>query len=444
MSRGGAGRVPATRVELEAIFRAALAEVDAGRLVAEAVSEEAGRLVLAGAPLPPGAPLRVLAAGKAAVPMAAALEARAGARIAAGLAVTKAGHGGTLERIELLEAGHPVPDRRSERAGRAARALVEAGQPDEVLVVLLSGGASALLAASLADLSLEDVAETTRVLLRAGAPIDALNAVRKRLVDLAGGRLATRSRAHRIELLVLSDVAGDRLDVIGSGPFAPDPTTYADAWRVLERYAVDGRVPARVREHLLAGQRGEREETPGPGAAVFERVRATVLASNRTLVEAARSEAGRRGHRTIALGGELRGEAREVGRRLAAIGRGLRPPLLLLAGGETTVTVRGSGRGGRCQELALAAALELDGSPGVALLAAGSDGTDGPTDAAGAYADGGTLARARRLDLDPRAALARNDAYGFFAREGGILRTGPTGTNLQDLVLVLAGPGPTR
>jgi hydroxypyruvate reductase len=425
---------------LEAILAAAIRATHAGERLRAALVREGGTLGLAGRPLPDGARLVVAALGKAAGAMALALEEVAGERIAAGLVVTKAGHGVALRRCALREAGHPVPDGRSAAAGREVLRLAEGARPEDVLLVLLSGGASALSACPQAGLAQEDLAATTALLLRAGAEIEELNAVRKHLTELSGGRLAARAACRRIEVCVVSDVLGDRLDVIGSGPCEPDPSTFADALGVLAARGVLARVPVAVRAHLEAGARGERPESPKPGDPAFARVRTTLLASNRDALAAAAREAGARGLRAVRVSGALRGEARRAGRRLAALGRALREdgPVCLLAGGETTVTVRGAGRGGRCQELCLAAALELAGEPRVALLAAGTDGSDGPTDAAGAFADGGSVARGAQLGLDAAGCLARNDAHGFFAGEGGLLRTGPTGTNVLDLVLVLA------
>jgi glycerate-2-kinase len=401
-----------------------------------------GSLVLAGEPLAADARLVVVAAGKAAAPMAAALEAAAGGLVAAGCAVTKDGHGVPLARVALREAGHPVPDARSESAGRAVLRLAASARPEDVLVVLLSGGASALLACPLDGLGREDVAAATALLLRAGAGIDELNAVRKHLTALSGGRLALASPAGRIEVLAVSDVPGDDPAVLGSGPCAADRTRYADAVAIAHRRGVWGALPERVRTHLDEGARGRRPESAKPGDPRLARVRTTLLASNRDALEAAAAAARGHGRRPLLVTGALRGEARVAGRRLAALGLAARAqqPLLLLAGGETTVTVRGDGRGGRSQELALAAALALDGHAGVALLAAGTDGSDGPTDAAGAFADGGTLARGRTAGADARAALARNDAYGFFAIEAGLVVTGPTRTNVMDLVLLAVGP----
>jgi glycerate-2-kinase len=374
--------------------------------------------------------------------MAAALEELAGARIAAGLAVTRDGHGLPLARIALREAGHPVPDRRSEAAAREALQLVESARPEDVLLVLLSGGASSLLASPAPGLDLGDLARTTAALLAAGAEIGELNAVRKHLSAVAGGRLAQRAACHRIEVLALSDVPGDRWDVIGSGPFAPDPTRFADALAVLERRGVLGAVPRAVVVHLEAGARGALPETPAPGDPQLARVRSTLLGNNLTAALAAARSAQSRGWLAPVLDGALRGEARCAGRRLAALARALRAPqpVCLVAGGETAVHVRGAGRGGRSQELALAAALELAGVSGVALLAAGTDGSDGPTDAAGAFADGGSVARGCARGREAAADLAANDSYGFFDAEGGLLRTGPTRTNVMDLALVWVAP----
>ena len=428
----------ARRAHLEALFREGLVAVDASAAVQRAVVRYGDELSIAGVPLDPRARLVVLAVGKAAAGMAAALERLAGERIDAGLAVTKDDHGVPLERIALREAAHPVPDARSQRAAREAIHLVQIARREDVLVVLLSGGASSLLSAPAPGLTLADVAGTTAALLAAGVEIEGLNAVRKHLSAVAGGRLARRAACGRIEVLAISDVPGDRLDVIGSGPLAPDPTTYADALAVLDEAGLRDRVPAAVRAHLEAGARGEAEETPKPGDPDLARVRTTVLANNRMALEAVRAAAESEGRRAVVLEGGLRGEAREAGRRLAAQAgsqAGSRP-VCLVAGGETTVHVRGDGRGGRSQELALAAALELEGRAGAAILAAGTDGTDGPTEAAGAYADGETVARGRARGVDAQAALADNDAYTFFSAEGGLFCTGPTGTNVMDLALL--------
>lgn len=429
-------------------FHAGLAAVDSGAAVRAQVRRGAdGRLEIAGRALPPGARVRLIASGKAAGAMARAFEEVAEGDLAAGLCVTKQGHAVPLARIESREAAHPVPDASGESAARACLALAASCAPEDVLVVLLSGGSSALLACPAPGVPREALAAATELLLRAGAPIEELNAVRKHLSGISGGRLAARTRARRIEVLAVSDVVGDRLDVIGSGPCHPDPTTYADALRVLALRGLLERVPAEVRAHLEAGARGLREETPKPGDPALARVCTTLVATNRTALQAVELAASRDGVASVRVTDRLAGEARQAGARFAALARCVSGPLprLLLAGGETTVRVRGPGRGGRSQELALAAAIGLAGVPGVTVLAAGTDGTDGPTDAAGAWVDGDTVARGARAGVGAGAALEQNDAYGFFSAEGGLVRIGPTSTNVMDLVLALwEPPGPAR
>lgn len=437
---------PLARERLETLFRAALAGADAGAAVRRVVVPRAdGTLDVGGVRLPAARRLVVLSAGKGAAPMARALADAVPERIARGLVVTKDGHGQPVPGFVLRETAHPVPDARCEAAGREALALAASGRPDECFVVLLSGGASALLACPAPGLALADLADTTDALLRSGADIHAMNALRKHLSALAGGRLAAAWRgAGPIVVLAVSDVPGDRLDVIGSGPCTPDPTRFADAWDVVVQAGLAERLAPRVRAHLQAGLRGERPETPER----LEGVEARVIASNEQALAAAAEAAHGEGLRVLRDPQPLAGEAREAAARLLAAGRRAAgpAPLLFLAGGETTVQLdsgSGTGRGGRNQELALAAALALDGDPGVRLLAAGTDGSDGPTDAAGAFADGGTVARGDARGVDARAALARHDSFGFFVAEGGLLRTGPTGTNVMDVALVsFAGSSP--
>jgi len=429
------------RARLEELFSAALEAVDPARAVAGAVQRKGDQIEIAGEPLEPGARLVVLAVGKAAGTMARALEALVGDRIAAGLVVVPDGLAVDLEHMTLRETAHPIPDERCERAGQMAIDLVAGARPDDVLLAMISGGASSLMSCPVEAVTLSDLANTTDRLLQGGAEIGELNAVRKHLSRLAGGRLTTHASSRRIEVLAISDVPGDGLDVIGSGPLAADPTTYRDALDSVSR--IGGGFPERVRAHLEAGARGEFDDTPSQGAAVFDRVRSTLLASNATAIEAACLAAEARGMRALALPGYLKGEAQVAGRRLAGLGKSTdsSQPVCAIAGGETAVVVRGNGRGGRNQELALAAAIELSRSATVSLLAVGTDGIDGPTDAAGAFADGGTLARGRALGLDALAALDANDSHSFFAREGGIVRTGPTGTNVMDLAFLHVKPG---
>ena len=411
---------------------------------------EAEQPSIAGEPIALQGELVVVALGKAAVPMAGAALRVVGTRATRGLVVTKDGHATEPLMLPVREAAHPVPDERCAAAGRELLELASSCGPDDTLLVLLSGGASALTTRPIDGLSLADLAATTRALLEAGADIEALNCVRKHLSALGGGGLALACPAGRIEVLAVSDVLGDALDVIGSGPCAPDPSTWEDAAATLARFELAGRLPAAVCLAIERGVRGELEETAKPGAPAFSRVRSHIVARNadarRAVLEAARES----GLEALDMGEALRGEARDVGRRVAGLARSLRParPLLLVAGGETVVTVRGRGRGGRSQELALAAAIELaradpasrERAPSVSLVAIGTDGTDGPTDAAGAYADSGSVNRARDRGVDALEALRNNDSHGFFGTEGGSIETGPTRTNVMDLLLVRVDP----
>jgi len=388
----------------------------------------------------------VLAAGKAAPAMAAAAETVLGDRLAAGLAVSNAS-GPDLVRTRLILAGHPLPDARGVEAARAVEAMVGGLSAEDVVVVLLSGGASALLPAPVPGVSLADKVDVTSRLLRAGATITELNTVRKHLSRLKGGGLARAAAPARVVTLVLSDVVGDDLSTIASGPTVPDPTTYADALRILDERGLASATAASVLRHLQAGGRGEVAETPKPRDPIFRRVRTRLIGSNRISVAAAAGEATRQGLRVLVLTTRLEGEAREVARALVAVlrecvesGRPAAPPVCLLAGGETTVTVRGDGRGGRNQEMAVAAADLLASFPVEAVVATlATDGRDGPSDAAGGVADRTSVARARALGLAPPAAfLAANDSSAFLAPLGDLIVTGPTGTNVVDLAVLLA------
>ena len=369
--------------------------------------------------------------------MAATLERALGPRITEGLVVVKDGYMVTTERIVLREAGHPVPDARGQAATEEMVRRANAAGADDLIVFLVSGGGSALTPAPVPPITLAEKQDTTRLLLGAGATINELNTVRKHLSLFKGGQFARAAAPATLVALILSDVIGDPLDVIASGPTAPDPTTFADALSVLARRGVGGQVPLPVRARLETGARGEIAETPKPGDPAFKRVTNVVIGNNATVVEAAAAEARRLGYRTEILTRELQGEAREVARQLVARARGQVPHTCLIAGGETTVTVRGRGRGGRCQEFVLAAALELSSEDRLVVLAAGTDGSDGPTDAAGAIADATTITRGERGGRAARAALDDNDAYTFLSAADALVVSGPTNTNLLDVYVVL-------
>jgi hydroxypyruvate reductase len=381
--------------------------------------------------------LLVLGCGKASAAMARAVEERLGDRVSGGLVVVKDGYTAPTHRVTVVEAGHPVPDARGEAAASRLLDLARTAGGDDLVLVLVSGGGSALTPAPVPPVTLAEKQALTRLLLAGGATINELNAVRKHLSRFKGGQLARAAAPARVLTLVLSDVIGDPLDVIASGPTAPDPSTFADALAVLADRGVRPAVPASALARLEAGSRGEVEETPKPGDPLFERVTHAVIGNNELVVGAAAAAAAGLGYAPSVLTRELQGEARQVARALVERARALAPPACLIAAGETTVTVRGRGRGGRCQELALAASLALEPGDDLVVLAAGTDGTDGPTEAAGAVVDGSTAGRGAAAGLDPRAALDDNDAHTFLAATGDLLVTGPTNTNLLDLYLVL-------
>jgi glycerate 2-kinase len=426
------------REAARSVFDAGLAAADVAPLV---------RRALADVRLGPTGRVRVVGAGKASGAMAAAAESALGDVIADGLVVVKDGYRAPTHRITLVEAGHPVPDARGEAAAHRIRALAEACGADDLLLVLVSGGGSALTPAPVPPITLADKQAMTRLLLAAGANINQLNAVRKHCSLLKGGQLARAAAPARVHALLLSDVIGDPLDVIASGPTAPDVSTFADARAILERLDLLARAPAPIVDRLERGIRGEVPETPKPDDPVFRRVTNTVIGNNALVVDAAAARARALGYTPHVLTRSLEGEAREAADRLVVLARQFREgrgpvaaPACVIAGGETTVTVRGKGAGGRCQEFGLAAALALEGQDGVVALAAGTDGTDGPTDAAGALVDGGSARRARERGLDPRASLDANDSNPVLAATGDLVVTGPTNTNLLDLYLLLIDP----
>jgi hydroxypyruvate reductase len=384
----------------------------------------------------------VVGAGKAAAAMGRAIERIAGRRIATGHLNIKDGHGGSLRRIAQHECGHPMPDARGVAGAVTIARLAQEAAAGDLVICLISGGASALMPLPAPGLTLEDKQGVTRLLLECGATIHEINTVRKHLSAIKGGQLARLASPARVLTLVLSDVVGDDLSVIGSGPTWPDASAFADARAVLRKYGIEAKAPAAVVEHL----RQARQETPKPGDPAFARTETVIVGSNALAVQAAAREAKARGYRPLILSTTIEGETREIARMHAEIarevrihGRPVKAPACLISGGETTVTLRGAGQGGRNQEFAAAAAQAIDGLAGVCVLSAGTDGTDGPTDAAGAVVTGGTAARARAQGLSLRHALEENDAYPFFDALGDLVRTGPTGTNVMDVRLMLIG-----
>lgn len=379
----------------------------------------------------------VVGAGKASGTMALAAESVLRKRIVDGCVNVKAGDPTVCKRIELRPCGHPIPDRRGVNGAEQIIRICERAGERDLVICLWSGGASALAPYPAGHITIAEKQYTTKLLLDCGANIHELNAVRKHISRFKGGLLAKAAFPAHVLSLILSDVVGDDLDVIGSGPTAPDSSTFASALAVLEKYGLRTRVPKTVQAYLEKGE----HETPKPGDPVFQRVENVIIGNNQKALEAAAAQARRFRYNTIILGSTLEGETRDVGRMHAAIARQIRlqgqplaAPACVISGGETTVTIRGKGKGGRNQEFVLAAALDIAGLEDVVVMSVGTDGTDGPTDAAGAVADGATVARS---DRDAAADLANNDSYPFFDRLGDLLKTGPTGTNVMDLHLVL-------
>jgi glycerate 2-kinase len=434
--------------KLNALLEAALAAVEPAQAVRRALRVSGAQLSVGGHELRLREFRRVIVvgAGKASAPMAAAVEEVLGNALPIEGSVTvRYGHAAPTREIRIREASHPVPDALGVAATRAIVELLEGADERDLVVCVISGGGSALLTLPAEGISLEDMQRTTDALLRSGATINEMNVVRKHLDAVKGGGLARLAAPAQLVTLVLSDVVGNPLDAIASGPTVPDTSTFEDAASVFERYALWDQVPGSVVERLRAGLSGSVEETPKPGDAVFERTLVEVVGSNLLACEAAAQAASTMGLQVLVLSTFIEGEAREVGRVLASLlrevdasGHPLSRPCCVVAGGETTVTVRGGGLGGRNQELALSAAFALRGLRDVLLGSIGTDGSDGPTDAAGAFVDGTTLDRAAALDLDAANFLAQNDSYTFFDRLGDLIRTGPTNTNVNDIYLLLA------
>jgi len=419
------------------IFRAALDAAEPQQAVLRHLRSD-GRTLIAGRQryrLMETERIFVIGAGKASAAMASAVERLLGRRITDGLVTVPDGVTSRVRRIRLQNARHPLPDQRGvDGAHQIAEMARQAGERDLVICVI-SGGASALLPAPAPGLTLEQKQSITKALLNGGATIHELNAVRKHLSMIKGGQLAALAYPARVIALILSDVIGDDLDVIGSGPTVGDRATVADARAVLKKYGIE-------EPHEVL------RETPKPGDTRLSRVQNVIIGSNRLAIDAAAAKAKELGYKPLILSTFIDGETRDVAAMHAAIAkeiiannRPVRRPVCILSGGETTCTVRGSGLGGRNQEFVLAAAIALQGAPDTIIFSGGTDGLDGPTDAAGATADGNTVVRAAALGMDARSYLANNDSYHFFEPLNGLVKTGPTGTNVMDVrVLLLDRP----
>jgi len=430
------------------IFHAALAAVDPEEAIRRHLRIEADTLSIGDHRYGLNAFERILVvgAGKAVAPMAKSLEDLLGDRISAGIVVVKDGHGLPLKKIRIQEAGHPVPDERGVAGTLDILKLLEGATKRDLVICLISGGGSALLIAPAEGISLADKQAATRNLLACGATIHEINTIRKHLSRAKGGLLARAAHPAATLSLILSDVVGDDLDVIASGPTVPDRSVFQNAIDILQRYEIWDRTPASVRERLSQGAGGSIPETPKPGDPAFQDGAQVLVGSCLRALDAAAQTAAGLGYQPLILSSKIEGEAREVAKAFAAMGKEILssrhpvpPPACLLMGGETTVTLQGEGRGGRNQEFVLSGAIAIDGAERIVFLAGGTDGTDGPTDAAGALADGRTIARAKALGMNPFAFLKRSDSYHFFQPLNDLILTGPTRTNVMDVYMILVG-----
>jgi len=430
-----------------AILEAALRAVDPAAAVKRALQVE-GNTLRVGAnsyDLAAYEHIYVVGAGKASAAMAVAVEETLGEGITSGWVNVKDGYSAPTRTVTIHEAGHPLPDARGIQGSRQMVSLLRGTAPQDLVLCLISGGGSALMTLPVQGITLTDMGPLTDALLRSGATINEINAIRKHLSQVKGGQLARLAQPAQVIALILSDVIGNPLDVIASGPTSSDPTTFAQAYAVLQKYRLLDEVPAAIVRHLEHGIEGQVPETAKAGEEALERTQNVIIGSNEHAAQAALEKARQLGLNTLLLSTFVEGEAREVAKVVAAIarevvhsGQPIARPACIIAGGETTVTVRGSGLGGRNQELALAAVAGIEGLDGVAIVALGTDGTDGPSDAAGAICTGRTALRAAQQGLSIAGYLADNDAYRFFEALGVLIISGPTNTNVNDLIFVLA------
>jgi glycerate 2-kinase len=434
------------REALEHILRAGLDAVDPEKAVLRHVQRKGEKLSVGDRSYDLDHFRRILliGAGKGTAPMAKAVEDILGDMLTDGWIIVKYGYGMLLKRTHVVEAGHPIPDEAGLRGAEELLSQLRQCTEEDLVICAFSGGGSALLPAPIPPFTLEQKQECTRLLLECGATIDEINAIRKHLSRSKGGWLAKTASPATVVSLMLSDVIGDRLDVIASGPTVPDESTFEDCLSIIERHDLGDKLPKGVVEFLKQGVAGNVPETPKGRDPAFARVQNLIVGNNRGALQAAQQQATSLGYESMILSSQIEGEAREVGQVFAAIGKEichaglpLSAPACVLAGGETTVTIHGEGKGGRNQELALACAISIDGWERISLLSAGTDGTDGPTDAAGAVVSGLTCEKARQADLNPHGYLAANDSYTFFDSLGDLLKTGPTRTNVMDIICML-------
>lgn len=437
------------RLKVAAILSSAMSAVDPAVAVKHILIRQGKRLLVAGKSydLSRLNHIWLIGVGKAGVPMAQSVVEVLGDRLSGGIVIVKEGFamGSLPEHVTLLEAGHPIPDQRGQAGAQQIECLLQPLQPDDLVLCLISGGGSALLPHPVIGVSLPDLQLLSQYLLDCGASVNEINTLRKHVDQFKGGQLVRFASPARVVSLILSDVVGNPLDIIASGLTVPDPSTYLDSFNILQKYSLVDRVPPSIIAHLQKGMQGEIPDTPKPGDALFNRVQNEIVGSNIIACQAACKKAQELGFNTQILTTYLQGEARQAGGFLASVirqisdtGQPISRPACIIVGGETTVTIKGSGKGGRNLELALAAAIDLVGLPDVALITLATDGNDGPTDAAGAIVNGDTFHRAEQLGLNPLLFINNNDSYPFFESLNELIKTGPTQTNVNDLAFLFA------
>ena len=439
--------MPSLRKHANQIFRHVLDILDPGQLVKEKVSIRDSTLIVEEREynLNNYENIYVVGGGKACAPMAKAMEGLLGDKIDNGIIVVKYDHGLSLKKIETVEASHPIPDENGERGASDILRLLSGTGEKDLIICLISGGGSALLVQPHKGITLQDIQTASAELLACGATIDEINTVRKHLSSIKGGQLAKAAYPSTLITLMLSDVVGDPMDIIASGPTVPDGSTFEDAYSIIQKYSLEEKISNSVCGFLGSGKIGEIEETPEHGNKIFDNTQNVIVGSNKIALNAAEKRAKDMGYNTIVLSSLVEGESRDVAKFFAAIAKEVSrtdtpvsKPACIIAGGETTVTIRGKGKGGRNQEFALSAAMEIEGFEGVVILSAGTDGTDGPTDATGAIVDSNTCKDARKkFNLNAEEFLSRNDSYNFFKKTGEHIVTGPTMTNVMDIMISL-------
>jgi glycerate 2-kinase len=440
--------------DLENIYGDAVREVDPAGLIQFRVKKDGRILLIHGQDTEISEDLSryeqvlVLGIGKASARMASAMESILGDELSAGFVITKYGHGLKLRKIQVMEAGHPVPDENSLEGAKILAQMAAVADENTLIINLISGGGSSLFCLPADGISLEDKRQTTKALLASGADIDEMNCIRKHISKVKGGNLARIASPARLINLILSDVVGDRIDTIASGITAPDPTTFQDALSIVRKYALADKLPQAVRNHLVLGEQGKIPETPKAGDPVFRDTVNIILGNNTLAVSAAQKTAQRLGYNARILNTTLTGEASKAAKNFAELAKdtdagqsGIAKPVAMIAGGETTVTIRGKGKGGRNQEMALAFAIELHriypGSSNIFFLSAGTDGSDGPTDAAGAFVTPALMEKMKAISAQAAASLRENDSYHFFSNTGDLFKTGPTYTNVSDIQILI-------